>query len=89
MFNDNPYRSPCDVQPGEYDHTLFLRLVKILCAFVLFFVLLDVVAWSQYKGRGVHRDYSTYQAVVEFFRSWDRGLADPTQTESEQPQGEP
>jgi hypothetical protein len=82
--DDNPYRAPLSLERGEWDHTLLWRLVKIGFAFAVAFGALDLVAWYQYRDR-VNRNHSPVMAVVEFFRNWDRGIADPTQQQKGRP----
>lgn len=43
MNDSNPYRSPVDIRRGEWDHSLFWRVVKYCGVIALGFVLLDAV----------------------------------------------
>jgi hypothetical protein len=72
MNENNPYRSPTDPQPGEYDHSLFWRLLKISMAFMFLFAAIDCWAWYQYGPVAVERT-GKVTAIAKFFTDWSAG----------------
>jgi hypothetical protein len=74
MNNDtNPYTSPVDVVDGEWDHSLFWRLVKISAAFMLLFFAIDVFFYVRYSSMAhVKRaDEISIETVKRFFTGWE------------------
>jgi hypothetical protein len=78
MDESNPYRSPVDPQPGEYDHSLFWRLVKIAAVFYFFFAAVDVWAWYRYAPDAMERNTAGH-VVRKFFTDWTAGKLPPKQ----------
>lgn len=44
----NPYTAPVSSESGEYDHSLFWTLVKILWSFILVAMVIDAIVLGSY-----------------------------------------
>lgn len=48
MWDNNPYRSPADARPGEYDHSLLWRIFRACLVLAAVFLLIDLLSAALY-----------------------------------------
>ena len=75
-MSDNPYASPVENWTGEYDHSLFWRLLKISAAFFVFFAAVDCWAWYRYHDGAKGRN-EPLVVLTSFFTDWSAGKTPP------------
>jgi hypothetical protein len=69
--NANPYNSPVDCQPGEWDRTLLKRacLVSLIVA-AWFLLIVSGILWAWWDGRTLPSDATTWERIIAFFFGW-------------------
>jgi hypothetical protein len=70
--DDNPYRSPTDPGPAEYDHSLWRAFVRAAWPICLLFLFVDAVALLKY-AKVVNHERSFVTVVCGFFTDWKSG----------------
>lgn len=65
--NDNPYRAPAASGKGEYDHSLFWRLVKIVWCFIVAAMLFDAFLFVSSPKFSNSRSEPVSSIIAEFF----------------------
>lgn len=68
--DQNPYRSPDDVDRAWYDLRLFWRVVKCCGVMLLIFLILDAAILVGYLDR-FEQQGSIWTSIQEFFTDWD------------------
>lgn len=69
-MNDNPYRSPDDVDRAWYDLRLFWRVMKFCGIMLLIFIILDAAILVGYLDR-FEQQGGFWTSVREFMFNWD------------------
>jgi hypothetical protein len=66
MYQDNPYRTPGDARPGQYDWTLARRIIRALLLIAVAFLVIDTCIYVRY-----HKLSRTTQGQADAMREWN------------------
>ena len=73
MQNNNPYASPVDVNKGEWDHSLFRRILKVCGYIAAWFLVMDLIVLAKFfrYNEGQIAGTSFVEMVKAFFIDWN------------------
>lgn len=72
LNDDNPYASPTDSLPGEYDWTLAKRMLLMFLMIAIVYLLAGAIgAWQAFRyGTNDHRNQPLSEAIIDFATDW-------------------